>query len=481
MYSLESGGRSYGGSRSRPTSTIEASAPLLRSSAAAWPQANPPISRYWAVISELASPAPAFLPGARSVRAEEDLQLLLQPRIENGENLVARLEDRVRSRHETAVSLPQDRDQQAPLRHVELADPLPRDPAVVRQHHLDDLQPLLRQVEQVHEPVLRDLVLQQPQNQVRRGYVGLDPEQLEVGPVPRIVDPRDHPVDQVLLLGHLADQHVVLVVAGHRDHHVGPRDAGSLEHPQLRRIAVLDAVLQLLLHRQVPVAVVLDHGHLVTLLEQLASQVPADLARPGDDDVLPLSHRSAGCFGPGRLQNLLFQHLDRDPRRADRAHPLLLVPLRAQRIQDPRDHGGYVEPSLRDLGDDDVRVVAVGGGDEGVRPLDPRGGESFLLQRGPHRELTALVLPGLLEVDLQTSVRLRVLVETGDLVTLPQHGAGHRRPNPPTTDDQNEHGSDLRETPHPTCSSKIASSGATTDHPRVVRPLVQSPARPETS
>src|SRR3954453_18063177 len=140
MYSLESGGRSYGGSGSRPTSAIEPSAPLLRSSAAAWPQANPPISRYWAVISELASPAPAFLPGARPVRAEEDLQLLLHPRIENGENLVARLEHLVRRRNETPLSPAHDQNQQAALRHVQLAAPLPRDPAVVRQHHLDDLQ-----------------------------------------------------------------------------------------------------------------------------------------------------------------------------------------------------------------------------------------------------------------------------------------------------------------------------------------------------
>ena len=57
---------------------------------------------------------------------------------------------------------------------------------------------------------------------------------------------------------HLADQHVVLVVAGDGDHEVGALDAGALEHPQLGGVAVLDGVLELLLDRQVAAAVVLD-------------------------------------------------------------------------------------------------------------------------------------------------------------------------------------------------------------------------------
>ena len=63
---------------------------------------------------------------------------------------------------------------------------------------------------------------------------------------------------EVLLLGDLADEHVVLVVAGDRDHEVGALDAGALEDPQLGRVAVLDGVLELLLDDQVAAAVVLD-------------------------------------------------------------------------------------------------------------------------------------------------------------------------------------------------------------------------------
>ena len=69
--------------------------------------------------------------------------------------------------------------------------------------------------------------------------------------VARVVDARDDPVAEVLLLGDLADEHVVLVVAGDRDHEVGALDPGALEHPQLGGVAVLRGVLELLLDRQV--------------------------------------------------------------------------------------------------------------------------------------------------------------------------------------------------------------------------------------
>src|SRR5215218_7853764 len=60
---------------------------------------------------------------------------------------------------------------------------------------------------------------------------------------------------QRLLLGHLADEDVVLVVAGDGDHQIGAHDAGALEHPELRGVAVLDGVLELLLDREVALAV----------------------------------------------------------------------------------------------------------------------------------------------------------------------------------------------------------------------------------
>ena len=115
--------------------------------------------------------------------------------------------------------------------------------------------------------------------------VGPDAQQLEVLAVARVVDAGDDPLDEVLLLRHLADQHVVLVVAGDRDHHVGARDPGPLEHPQLGRVAVLDVVLELLLDRRVALAVRPRSGSPRALLDQLARQVPADLAGADDDRV----------------------------------------------------------------------------------------------------------------------------------------------------------------------------------------------------
>src|SRR5262245_9748215 len=84
--------------------------------------------------------------------------------------------------------------------------------------------------------------------------------------------------------------------------------------------------------------------------------------------------------GFGRLQDLLLQHLDRDAGWADRVDALLLVPLGAERVEDARDHRRHVEPALRDLGDDDVGVIAVRGGDEGVGPFDPGREQGVLLK-----------------------------------------------------------------------------------------------------
>ena len=56
---------------------------------------------------------------------------------------------------------------------------------------------------------------------------------------------------------------------------------------------------------------------------------------------------------------------------------------------------GTSEALLGDLGDDDVRVVAVGRGDEDVGALDPGGDQRLDLEPGADRELAAEVLPAL--------------------------------------------------------------------------------------
>ena len=215
---------------------------------------------------------------------------------------------------------------------------------------------------------------------------GLIPSRSKCGLVARVVDAGDDLLDHVLLARDLADQHVVLVVAGHRDHHVGALDPGPLEHPELGGVAVGDVVLELLLDRQVAAAVALDHRHLVVLFEQLAGQVPAHLAGADDDDVhQPAPYGPVGLLAP-RLADRALEHVDRDPRRADRVQALALVPLGPQRVEDARDHGRHLVAALGDLGDDDVGVVAVGRGDEGVGLLDPGRDQGVGLEPGADRE-----------------------------------------------------------------------------------------------
>ena len=94
-------------------------------------------------------------------------------------------------------------------------------------------------------------MLDQAQDQVGRAHRRLDAEQLEVLAVPRVVDAGDDPLAEVLLLRELADEEVVLVVAGDGDRQVGAVDARALEDPELGRVAVLDGVLELLLDGEV--------------------------------------------------------------------------------------------------------------------------------------------------------------------------------------------------------------------------------------
>ena len=101
-----------------------------------------------------------------------------------------------------------------------------------------------------------------------------------------IVDARDDLRDAVLLPRDLADDHVVLVVAGEREHDVGrARDARPLEDEELGRVAALHLVLELVLERLEAVAPLLDQRHLVAEPKKRAGDVRADLAAARDDDV----------------------------------------------------------------------------------------------------------------------------------------------------------------------------------------------------
>ena len=125
-----------------------------------------------------------------------------------------------------------------PSRQRDLAGSSCRRRRALVDRDLDDLEVLLAQLEQVDQPVLGHLVLDQAHDRRGRRHGRRDPEQVEVRLVARVVDARDRRLDAVAVAGELADDDVVLVVAGDRDDDVGrPLDAGALEHEQLGRVA----------------------------------------------------------------------------------------------------------------------------------------------------------------------------------------------------------------------------------------------------
>ena len=188
-------------------------------------------------------------------------------------------------------------------------------------------------------------MLDQAQDQVGGRDGRLDTEHLEMRQVAGVVDARDDALHAVLLLGDLADQDVVLIVAGDGDHKVGALDARPLQNPQLTRIPILNRVLELLLDHPEAVVIGLDQRHLTVLGNQLAGQVPPHLARPGDDHIHVRFGSQLHSAGEQYMLGLIDRHL----RRTDRLEPLLRVPGRPRRIGNTHDNPGDVEAPLCDL------------------------------------------------------------------------------------------------------------------------------------
>src|SRR4051812_2941016 len=132
------------------------------------------------------------------------------------------------------------------------------------------------------------------------------------------------------------------------------------------------------------------------------------------------------------------EHLDRVARGTDRVQPLLLVPLGPARVHHAHDDLGHAELLGGDLGDGEVRVVAVGGGDEDVGILDPGLAQCVDLQAVPDREAPAGVLPGGVHPRVEPLVGERILVQDRDLVARGKHRARHRGPDAARADDEYE-------------------------------------------
>src|SRR5207302_778643 len=144
------------------------------------------------------------------------------------------------------------------------------------------------------------------------------------------------------------------------------------------------------------------------------------------------------CLHLGHAGNLaradgLCQDFDCRLRRTDGAQTALPVEVGTSRVEDADDDAVDVEPFLRDLTDDDVRVVAVRGNDDRLRLLD-----AGLAQ---HLDLHAVTddepaRPAVAE----PRQRLLVLVDDGDVPTFLGQLARDRGADAAAADNQCIHG-----------------------------------------
>ena len=274
--------------------------------------------------------------------------------------------------------------------------------------------------------MLGHLVLDQAHDRAGGADCRRDPEQVEVRLVARIVDARDHVAHAVAFARELADDDVVLVVAGRGDEQIRrPLDAGALEHEQLRRITSDHLVLELGLQLVEPVRPLLDERHLVSSTQQRTSEVRADLAATCDQHVHQTGASSA-------LRTALTSVSIARRRRADDAHAPRRVELRARRIEDANDHRRHLELLLGRLGDHEVRVVAVGRDHDGVGLLDPRLAQELEVHAVPDEEPTGPLLA-------EPPERVLVLVADGDVPVRSLELQRHGRADAPTPDHDRLH------------------------------------------
>ena len=113
--------------------------------------------------------------------------------------------------------------------------------------------------------------------------------------------------------------------------------------------------------------------------------------------------------------------------------PRCAVELGARRVEQAHDDALVVEALLRHLADDDVRVVAVGGDDDGVRVLDARGAEHVDVHAVPEDEAAAPVLA-------EPRERVLLLVDRRDVPTLAEQLPRDRRADTAAADHYRFHG-----------------------------------------
>ena len=166
-------------------------------------------------------PAAHGLGVADQLLVEERLALALADR----DHLVALGEDRLRPERRRDPSRITAKSEQ-PSGIVEILRRLADRRRAGLEVRLDQLQLALAEGREMEQLVDRDVLLDRAEDHPGRADQLVDAEVLEQRLVRRVVDPGDRPRDVEVVLRHLADHEVVLVVAGHRGHDVGPVGAG---------------------------------------------------------------------------------------------------------------------------------------------------------------------------------------------------------------------------------------------------------------
>ena len=123
---------------------------------------------------------------------------------------------------------------------------------------------------------------------------------------------------------------------------------------------------------------------------------------------------------------------DRRLRRAHDPQPALAVEHGARRVEQAHDDALVGEALLRDLADDDVRVVAVGRDDDRVRVLDAGGAKHVDVHAVSEHEAAAPVLA-------EPRERVLLLVDRRDLPALAEQLPRDRGADAPAADDYRFH------------------------------------------
>src|SRR5436190_11917732 len=177
------------------------------------------------------------------------------------------------------------------------------------------------------------------------------------------------------------------------------------------------------------------------------SSVRARFAPTFPPPAMTLYIRPSGSLGGDALArrdaagaHRLGQNRDRRRGRAYGPQPAGRVELRTRRVEDPDHHAVDVEALLRDLPDDEVRVVAVRRDDGRIRLVDAGFAKNGEIHAVPDDEASGPVLA-------EARERLLVLVDDGNVPAAPLELARHARPDSTTSDNHCLHELNLARNP----------------------------------